>query len=62
VLLRDTRLTADGLWAALAPLLNDRDARIAMSAATSTVGTREGAARTVDLIGEALTQSLRSAS
>jgi UDP-N-acetylglucosamine--N-acetylmuramyl-(pentapeptide) pyrophosphoryl-undecaprenol N-acetylglucosamine transferase len=62
VLLRDALLTADSLWAAASPLLNDRDVRAAMSAATSTVGTREGAARTVDLIGEALTQSLRSAS
>jgi len=55
-------LTPDSLWAALSLLLTDRDARVAMSAATSTAGTREGAARTVDLIGEALTQSLRSAS
>jgi UDP-N-acetylglucosamine--N-acetylmuramyl-(pentapeptide) pyrophosphoryl-undecaprenol N-acetylglucosamine transferase len=62
VLVRDASVTADSLWDVLSPLLNDRDARVAMSAATSTVGTREGAARTVDLIGEALTQSLRSAS
>ena len=62
VLLRDARLTAESLWEALSPLLSNRDARVAMSAAASSVGTREGSARTVDLIGEALTQSLRSAS
>ena len=62
LILRDARLTAESLWAALSPLLIDRDARVAMSAASSTVGTREGAARTVDLIGEALMQSLRPAS
>ena len=61
VLVRDARLTADSLWAALSPLLTDSDALVAMGGATSTVGTREGAARTVDLIGEALTPSLRQA-
>jgi UDP-N-acetylglucosamine--N-acetylmuramyl-(pentapeptide) pyrophosphoryl-undecaprenol N-acetylglucosamine transferase len=62
VLVSDARMSPENLWAAVSPLLSDRDALVAMAAATATVGTREGAARTVDLIGEALTESLRSAS
>jgi UDP-N-acetylglucosamine--N-acetylmuramyl-(pentapeptide) pyrophosphoryl-undecaprenol N-acetylglucosamine transferase len=59
ILLRDALLTAENLWAALQPLLADEATRVAMGAAAASVGTREGSARTVDLIGEALTQSLR---
>jgi UDP-N-acetylglucosamine--N-acetylmuramyl-(pentapeptide) pyrophosphoryl-undecaprenol N-acetylglucosamine transferase len=62
VLVPDARTSADTLWAAASPLLSNRDALAAMAAAAATVGTREAAARTVDLIGEALTESLRSAS
>ena len=58
-LIRDAQLTPETLWGALEPLLSDEDARTAMSAAAASAGTREGAARTVDLIGEALTQSHR---
>ena len=56
-LIRDAQLTRETLWAVLEPLLADEEARTAMGAAAATVGTREGAARTVDLIGEALLQS-----
>ena len=59
ILMRDDQLTPESLWAALKPVLADKDVRDAMGVAAASVGTREGSARTVDLIGEALTQSLR---